>query len=389
MAGSPQTSAGKPELPPSEKAGKRLGRKARRLIAVLVAAAVLLLGAWLCRLFLSPPAPAPAAQDSQTVGTIDLKKLTEAHEDYAALQQKLRQRETLQAKLDALLRPPFSENPLQAEPPALDDKPFADSVWQKNAQDVIGGRSEMERQIKKAAAAYESETRGDYQAKRDEINAEYLNSIFNLKLKLQNAEQMGLKKEEVEAIQQQLEEIEQERGDRQHELYLSWRQEIADYVKQRTAEQAERLKASIPAKKEQRESEAIQNEAAAQERNAAAISEQIATLQQKQLQAKQVQDELDALEQDISQTENHILSDIASFAAREAIRQHLTMVVASPATDLRALYPRGLQPHLTDRYVRVISVNTVDLTDDVLEAIQPEDADDPASSDDADSQSQK
>ena len=58
-------------------------------------------------------------------------------------------------------------------PPAADDAPFQDSVWQKNAQTVIGARVELERERKRLTEVYRKQTEDDYERRKKQIDDEY------------------------------------------------------------------------------------------------------------------------------------------------------------------------------------------------------------------------
>lgn len=188
------------EHPEERKAGGQ--RRRQLLVGVLLAVLLLIAGAVLMRTLLHREAAAPA-QAAAEVGVVRLQELVAAHPDYDKLQALLKRREEIRSSLDEQLAVP-----LTVQPPEVDRQPFDDSVWQKSAQDVIGRRSALERAQKKAAADYRKATESDYKARRDAINAEYLNEIFNLKLKLDNRQAMGLTDETVAQLQAQLEDVE-------------------------------------------------------------------------------------------------------------------------------------------------------------------------------------
>ena len=89
-------------------------------------------------------------------------------------------------------------------------------------------------------------------------------------------------------------------------------------------------------------------------------------------------------EQQILALESKILNDIASKAAKVAILHHFTLIVCDPARSLTSLLPDGLRPaagpDVPERYVKTVSVNATDVTDEVKDELA---ADPPTPADDA------
>ena len=209
-------------------AGPPHHRKKHILVGAIAAILLVCLGAVLMKQALHPASPPAATHAASETGVIRLQELVQAHPAYSELQKLLQERTALKSRLQESTALP---SPLAVQPPEVSQQPFDDSVWQKNAQDVIGRRAELERAQKKAAADYKASTEEEYKARRDAINAEYLNAILNIKLKLDNREAMGLSDETVAKLNADLDDLEAERGGRQMALYRDWQQEIEGYAK--------------------------------------------------------------------------------------------------------------------------------------------------------------
>ena len=306
------------EHPEERKAGGR--RRRQLLVGVLLAVLLLIAGAVLMRTLLHREAAAPP-QAAAEVGVVRLQELVAAHPDYDKLQDLLKRREEIRSSLDDQLAVP-----LTVQPPEVDRQPFDDSVWQKSAQDVIGRRSALERAQKKAAADYRKATEPDYKARRDAINAEYLNDILNLKLKLDNRQAMGLTDETVAQLQAQLEDVEGERAARQIALYRAWQQEIQSYAEKSVAKERAGQEAGLGDLRARRETAAARAEA-------------------------------------------RILHDLAGKAAKVAILHHFTLITCDPARSLSSLLPAAFRPAAApdrpEKYVKTISVSAEDVTDEV------------------------
>lgn len=367
----PNHAAKPPEKKPRSKRAIVLG--------ALVCIAVLCCGALLMKGILNRDA-APAAKPTEsTMGVVRLQELVQAHPEYERLQTLMAERTELKARLKQSL-----DVPLAVQPVAVDSKPFDDSVWQKNAQDVIGRRFELERAQKKAAADYKAATEADYKAQSNAINEEYLNAILNIKIKLDNREAMRLTDDVIAKLNADLDELEAERGGRQIALYRQWQAEIQAYAEQSVAKEFATSRADMEQLKNQREAEAAKAQSEAQQRDIAAITARMNESAAKQQQAVATQTMLHENEQQILALESKILNDIASKAAKVAILHHFTLIVCDPARSLTSLLPDGLRPaagpDVPERYVKTVSVNATDVTDEVKDELA---ADPPTPADDA------
>ena len=349
------------------------------VLGALVCIAVLACGALLMRGVLHRDA-APAARPADgTTGVVRLQELVQAHPEYERLQTLMAERTELKARLKQSL-----DVPLAVQPVAVDSKPFDDSVWQKNAQDVIGRRFELERAQKKAAADYKAATEADYKAQSNAINEEYLNAILNIKIKLDNREAMRLTDDVIAKLNADLDELEAERAGRQIALYRQWKQDIEAYAAQSVAKEFAASRADMETLKNQREAEAAKAQSEAQQRDITAITARMNESAAKQQQAVATQTMLHENEQQILALESKILNDIASKAAKVAILHHFTLIVCDPARSLTSLLPDGLRPaagpDVPERYVKTVSVNATDVTDEVKDELA---ADPPTPADDA------
>lgn len=352
-------------------AGPPSRRKKHILIGAALAILLICLGAVLTRQALQRQIPPVATQTASETGVVRLQELVQAHPAYGDLQKLLQERTELKAHLQESTALPA---PLAVQPPEVEQKPFDDSVWQKNAQDVIGRRAELERAQKKAAADYKASTEEDYKARRDAINAEYLNAILNIKLKLDNREAMGLSNETVAKLNADLDDLEAERGGRQMALYRDWQREIEGYAKASVEKDFAASHEDLEKLQAQRQAEAVKNQSEAQQRDIASLSEQMQASAARQQQALAAQDALEENEQQVLALESKILNDIASKAAKVAILHHFTLIVCDPARSLASLLPDAFRPaagpDVPEKYVKTISVNATDVTDEVLSELE-------------------
>ena len=359
---------------------KRSHRTRCIVIGIAVCLIVLCCGALLMRGILNRDTPQATKTVESTTGVVRLQELVQAHPEYEKLQKLMAGREELKQNLKQSL-----DVPLAVQPPNVDSKPFDDSVWQKNAQDVIGRRFELERAQKKAAADYKAATEADYKAQSNAINEEYLNAILNIKLKLDNREAMRLTDDVIAKLNADLDELEAERGGRQIALYREWQQEIEAYAAQSVAKEFAASHDDMERLKQQREAEAAKAQSEAQQRDIAAITERMNASAARQQQAIATQTMLHENEQQILALESKILNDIASKAAKVAILHHFTLIVCDPARSLTSLLPDGLRPapspDVPEKYVKTVSIDATDVTDEVKDELA---SDPPAAADGTD-----
>jgi len=354
-------------------------------VGAVVVILLLAFSGWLLRDYMETHAPKPAPVAAEA-GIVNLKDVMEAHPDYDRLIALEQERKTMILDLRDLAQGLPGENDAADEtdemtvnPPVVDSKPFDDSVWQKNAQTVIGGAIRPQRGGRQEGASYEAATKADYEAQKKAIDDEYLNEILNINLRLDNEKAMyapTTPKDVIEKNRQelldQLEALKQERGARQAELYRQWQAEIQSHVNEVMKPKIAAWKENAGKVKAQQQAEALNKQTAAQARDAAAMSAalQQQAMQQSLEQRREVKKrEIELKTQEILNLENHILNDIAGEAEKVAINHHFTLILATPSQNLATFFPRDLQLTVPQKYYTVIGVSTEDVTDELVTAM--------------------
>ena len=337
------------------------------LLLLLTAGAGGILKTVLDRQETSMPARLPAE-----MAFVDARKVWPAHPDYAKLQQLRAQALSLEMELEDLQEMPI----LTVQPPETDSQPFKDSVWQKNAQTVIGGRVQLERERKQTEEDYREATRAAYEAQRAALDDEYLNDILNINLKLDNQKQMHhpwVKQEELDAERAVWEEealrLKRERGERQYQLKLAWDKQVQDYVNSvmapKVAEWDRRSKEAL----QQQKAEAVAAEAAAQARNAELMGKQMALSLQVQQHLEKRQ-QLMQVKQDLTALENHIANDIAGRGAKIAILHHYTMILSVPMPTLQGIFPGTRGRDFSQPFYGEVTGNIDDVTEELAAEVR-------------------
>ena len=294
-----------------------------------------------------------------------------AHPDYARLKELRAARDRLRLEIEQGLAP------LAVKPPETDAKPFEDAVWQKNAQAVIGARSELERERARVEQEYRKAHEEEYESRRQAIDAEYLNAILNINLKIDNqnamhhpwdsAADLAAEKAEWEA---ELDALQRERGARQMELLRAWEAEVAAHVQSVLGPKLAAWQASAKTALDQEKAASAREQAEVQARNVAAMQAQMDRLQSLQ-QGVAKKEELQGVEQEIQSLETHIYNDIAGRAAKVAILHHFTLILASPAETLDYTIARAVETGAPPvRFAPVVGSGTEDVTDELLDEIK-------------------
>lgn len=348
------------------------GQRSRHIIVGAAAALLfVLLGAWLAREFIIPKPPAHPEQMPADTGLINWQQVLEAHPDYEKLT-------SLQAECD-LLDMEVSDvgDLLSLQPPRLLEETFKESVWQKNAVDVIGGRAELERKAQKLREAYKKRTADEFQARRQAIDEEYLNAILNLNIKLDNQDSMhnpldskeGIAREREQWLQERSQ-LQAERGRRQYEMWQAYKAEIEAYVQQELGPEFAAWRASLPQMKEQEMAAAMKTQTEADKRNADALAKQqeLALKVQERLAKRQL---LAEKKSELSALQAHIFNDVMGKAAKIAILHHFTLILVHHPQNLATFLPEteGI-PALQPKNGVAIGITTQDVTAEIVQEMK-------------------
>ena len=357
---------------PGKEEGKTKGQRGRNIIiGVIVALVFIFSGAWLTREFIIPKAPLPTGQEMADTGLIDWQQVLQAHPDYDKLTALQTECELLELEINDV------GDILSVKPPQLMEETFKESVWQKNAADVIGGRAELERKMKKLRDEYKKNTEEDYKARRQAIDEEYLNAILNLNIKLDNQESMhnpldskASIAEEREAWLQERSRLQAERGKRQYELWQTYKAEIEAYVQKEMGPELAAWRAQLPQLREQEMAAALKTKTDADKRNAEALQKQqeLALQVQERLAKRQMLVEKKA---DLAALQAHIFNDVAGKAAKIAIMHHFTLILVHHPQTLASFMPEAAKADpLLPKDSIAIGITTQDVTGEIVQEMK-------------------
>ena len=348
-----------------------------RLSAAILSAALIVGGLY----FYEPPKPPPPVskqndsiekevEKPQGVGIVEVSQIISRHPDGETLDE-LRGREIrLRLELKEVLRPIIPKTF-----PEIDEKPFEDSARERLMQDFISKMSDLKAKEILLIEKYRAETEPEYLKKRDAIRDFYVNEALNVTLKLQNADNLYLSKEEFDKLQARLEEIVAERNQRQAEMREEWIQQINSKVEAEISAEQERIKAEYEASYKKSEEEAAQHVRAVQERNQA-LMEAAREIEYRQNRRREILDELNDTSKQIFELENKIFDSIISESSKLAAVLKLQMIFVK---DDEEIQPDGYSVpiKLNSANIRLNSKTVVfatggitDLTNDVIKSMQ-------------------
>ena len=324
----------------------------------------------------APPPPkleiVKEPEPAQGIGFIDLTALRNSLDKDGRLAELTSLETRLKLELKDALKP------MLMSPPKVEQKPFDDSVWQKNAQAIISEVAEIEKRKKQIAKQYKEETEAEYLKKRDDANNKHLNEILNIKLKLQNADNMRLTSAEISKLKKRLEEIQIERNEMQRQLIEEWTQKIATYAEEAVKADAEKLRAQAEEAKAKITEEAKQSQAAAIERNKALMEQAMKESKERQDRRQKLMIELQSVTKERNELENKMMNDISDLTAKLAVIHRLKLVLAVKEVKLNIESPslEAMSPNLdigvsaTKEPLIITSTNAVDLTDELIKELQ-------------------
>ena len=245
-------------------------------------------------------------------GVIDLEKLQAKHPDGAELKKLVGREKRLKLELEAALTPykPPQENP------EFEEKPFDEAAREKNMQQVMEKFSALKAKKLQLAEQFTAESREEYLRRRNAVRDVFLNAALNITLKLENADNLRLKPEEIQKLQSDLDEIVKERNKAQKEMLDRWTAEINQRVESATAEEETRARAEAKQLREQSTTDAEKKVEEVKERNkslTAKINHEIETRQKRR---RELAEELQKVSAEISTLENKIFSSIAENAGK-------------------------------------------------------------------------
>ena len=346
----------------SEQASTLLGKHKRQ---VLAGAAVVLvsLGALWAYLMWGAVKPETVVAEPG-IGVLDMQQLIKAHPDYGRLQEIQRDIDHLENALA------LEDIKLPQTAPTPEKELFQEAAGQKSRLDSLARHDQLVHQLNAMAEKKRQELRPKFEAEHQEAEQKYLNEMLNLRIKIDSADVLGLTPEQVQEMQVRIESLQQQRGQVVAQLTKEQEERFRQLMAQEAAgPMAELQRLEAQTKQELQQAE-LDKELEVQNRNAQAMEQAVSPVESKINTAKK-RALLEGRKIQLRQIQDKIRNDIAGRAAKLAIMHKLTLILASPADNLRGIDYENLgagkwEPTLSP----VIGINTLDLTEEMLQEMK-------------------
>lgn len=261
--------------------------------------------------------------------------------------------------------------------PEIDTTPFSESAREKNMQEIISRLAEIKARKKRLAEEYRKQTEPDYIQRRDAVTKAYLNAAFNITLKIENADVLHLKPEEVRALQAELDQLVLDRNESQGELLKDWTAQINAHVESQIADDEAKIRREVAESLEQYSAEAQQKIRDVQERNRAIMDAATKEVAARQIRRREILAELTETANARAALESKILDSIADEAGKLGALHRLEMVLVKRApllSEQKFFYNVTenfrLQTKKSPGAMVVAGTDTVDLTPELLRAMR-------------------
>ena len=346
----------------SEQASTLLGKHKRQVLAGAAVVLVSLGALWAYLMWGAVKLETVVAEP--VIGVLDMQQLIKAHPDYGRLQEIQRDIDHLENALA------LEDIKLPQTAPTPEKELFQEAAGQKSRLDSLARHDQLVHQLNAMAEKKRQELRPKFEAEHQEAEQKYLNEMLNLRIKIDSADVLGLTPEQVQEMQVRIDSLQQQRG----QVVAQLTKEQEEHFRQLMAQEAagpmaelQRLGAQTKQGLQQAE---LDKELEVQNRNAQAMEQAVSPVESKINTAKK-RALLEGRKIQLRQIQDKIRNDIAGRAAKLAIMHKLTLILASPADNLRGIDYENLgagkwEPTLSP----VIGINTLDLTEEMLQEMK-------------------
>lgn len=332
------------------------------LVVLAILAALAAYGLWGRNSDPAAPGEAPL------IGTFDMQQMMRQHKEYTKLQsleQEIGQLSSAMAVQEMQL-----DMAEKMKLPEVNEKAFQDATEQKQRLDEIERHSQLMEEINALAAEQRKLWQPGFNAELAEAARPFENQMLNLRLKIDNAEVLGLNQSQVEAMLDEIDQLQQERGIRLEEIRSEQDKRFRAMMEELAGPKLAELESITAKSRQQLQQSELERQLQAQERNTQAMQRALSPIQQRLARAKN-EALLEAKKLQVQQLQAKIRNDIAGRAAKLAIMHHLMVVLADPGENVTGLLGDMLQMNQRQLPLSsVLRVNTLDLTDEMLQEMK-------------------
>lgn len=265
-------------------------------------------------------------RENTGMGLLDLAEVFDAHPKSGEYRRLKAEYKKCARQVERLSRRDFS--PGAALP---GDRPFEDAARQKHMQETIRKAILLEKRLKEAEADYRAKTEADVKVQIDGIEGDYENAIFNLKLKLDNADVLRLNEADVRLIADKMAALKRERRQRSMLLRRQYEEQVKAYLNEVRQRERQELGLSAMESYQLLKQEEAKRQGEAINRNIDALQKGLEADLERLEKLPEAQKNLRGIQRELSRLEAVMEHDISSLAAKYAVIHKLQVVlVKSP-----------------------------------------------------------
>lgn len=309
--------------------------------------------------------PPQVAEDvTSAVAIVDIDKLMSEHANYSKLTKLQAERFLILERLKS-----YATNAKSLEPPEIApaENVFNEVVAQQDNLREIN----LRQQLKEETAVKENEIRASLADEKNaaikEVTDKYTNQILNCTIKIDNAKNLRLKKDELDKILEEMEQLKIERGKMAFQIEQQFNLRVAQELMAWRSEREKELGLNNVKQHQNDVEDSNRRIALEQQRTNQYMQDRLNMLQARKKDSERLIILLHTKDDEIELLQKSILKDIASKATKVAVQKHLKLVVAD--VPLSNNFFGNVNALNFDENIlngMVVGVDAIDITDDVL-----------------------
>lgn len=259
------------------------------------------------------------------------------------------------------------------EPPEINpaDNVFAEVVDQQDNLREIN----LRQQLKEETAVKENEIRANLADEKNaaikQVTDKYTNEILNCTIKLDNARNLRLKKEDTDKLLDEMERLKTERGKMAFQIEQQFNLRVAQELMAWRSEREKELGLNNMQQHQKDVEDSNRRIALEQQRSSQYMQDRLNMLQARKKDSERLIILLHTKDDEIELLQKSILKDIASKATKIAVQKHLKLVVADvPLSNNFFGNSSALSFDENILNGMVVGIDAIDITDDVLSQLQ-------------------
>lgn len=309
--------------------------------------------------------PPQVAEDvTSAVAIVDIDKLMSEHANYSKLTKLQAERFLILERLKS-----YATDAKSLEPPEINpaENVFDEVVAQQDNLREIN----LRQQLKEETAVKENEIRASLADEKNaaikEVTDKYTNQILNCTIKLDNAKNLRLKKDELDKILEEMEQLKIERGKMAFQIEQQFNLRVAQELMAWRSEREKELGLNNVKQHQNDVEDSNRRIALEQQRTNQYMQDRLNMLQARKKDSERLIILLHTKDDEIELLQKSILKDIASKATKVAVQKHLKLVVAD--VPLSNNFFGNVNALNFDENIlngMVVGIDAIDITDDVL-----------------------